>query len=56
MSGKLLEFKRNEKMIDFNKQKLLILEEKERKMGKNPSLKEWFQIKNMIRKIKKELK
>ena len=56
MSGKLLEFKRNEKMIDFNKQKLLILEEKERKMGWNPILKDWFKIRGEIRKIKKELK
>ena len=56
MSCKVLKFKDNIKVIDFNRKKLLMLEEKERKMGWNPILKDWFKIRGEIRKIKKELK
>ncbi len=52
MTCKILKFPKNS---NIRIKKILILEEKERKMGKNPDLKEWFKIRNEIRELKRSL-
>ena len=56
MDCKILKFKGKTKTSNNGINFLLILEEKERKMGKTPILKEWFEIRNKIIKLKKDVK
>ena len=46
--------------MNLNNDKLLkllkILESKEKNMGKYPDLKTWFELKNKIRMVRKEIK
>ena len=53
MSCKILKFNETNDSI---KRKLIALQEKERKMGKNPYLKEWFEIRNTITTLKRKIK
>lgn len=50
--AKILKFKETS---NIRRKRLLMLEEKERKMGLNPDLKKWWKLRDQIRAIKRKL-